>query len=238
MADWKMKRFWKTADVVASETGFTVHLDGRPIKTPGKAPLVVPSRAMAEAMAAEWEAQQDLIKPDTMPVTKSANSAVDKVAVQFAAVADMLADYGGTDLLCYRAAQPAELALRQAQVWDPVLRWAEDTMNAPLTAVEGVMYAPQPEASLEAMRARLHALSIFELTGMHDLVTLPGSLVLGFAALDGYADPDTLWEVSRLDERYQQEQWGTDDEAEKLAAGKKEAFAHALNFVHLARKTA
>lgn len=237
MTEWKMKRFWKAADVAEAEGGYTVHLDGRPIKTPGKAALVVPSRVMASTMAAEWDAQTDVIKPDSMPVTKSANSAVDKVAVQFAEVADMLAEYGGTDLLCYRAAQPAELVARQAQVWDPILEWSAQSLKAPLTPVQGVMFAPQPEASLETFRTRLHALSIFELTGMHDLVTLPGSLVLGFAALDGYADPDHLWEVSRLDERYQQEQWGTDDEAEDFAERKKQAFIHALNFVQMARDT-
>lgn len=230
MSEWKMKRFWETASAVEVEGGYTVHLDGRSIKTPGKAALVVPTRAMAQAMALEWDAQEKIINPNTMPVTKSANSAVDKVSIQFAEVADMLGDYAGTDLLCYRALSPEGLAERQRQHWDPLLEWCAQTFDAPLTPVAGVMFAPQPEQSLQNLRALLDEMSVFELTAMHDLITLPGSFVLGLAAIHARAEPDELWELSRLDERFQQEQWGLDDEAEAMAALKRDAFRHALSF--------
>lgn len=235
MSDWKMKRFWKVAAPVEVDGGFTVHLDGRPIRTPGKAALVVPSREMAEAMAAEWDAQEDELRPESMPVTKSANSAVDKVTPQFAEVADMLAEYAGTDLLCYREARNAQLAARQAEAWDPLLEWCAARFDAPLHRVEGLMFEAQPEASLDRLRAHLHQMSAFELTGVHDLITLPGSLVLGLAALEGVESPDALWELSRLDERYQQENWGLDDEAEEAAEVKKQAFSHALRFARMAQ---
>lgn len=235
MSDWSMKRFWDKAEVAESEDGFTVHLDGRSIKTPGKSALIVPTRVMAEAMAQEWAAQIKEVDPATMPVTKSANSAVDKVTPQFDAVADMLAQYAGTDLLCYRAAQPVELQQEQAQHWDPLLEWCAQTFKAPLTPVSGVMYAPQPEASLAKLRALLDDMTAFELTAVHDLVTLPGSFVIGMAALRGWATPEALWELSRVDERYQQRQWGTDEEAEKAAGLKRDAFKHAFAFYQMAQ---
>jgi chaperone required for assembly of F1-ATPase len=236
MADWAMKRFWDRAEAVEVDGGYTVHLDGRPIRTPGKALLVVPSMAMAGAMAAEWDAQDGAVKPETMPVTKSANSAVDKVTPQFADVADMLADYAGTDLLCYRDDRNAELTKRQAEAWDPLLNWCAERFEAPLVPVSGVMFAAQPEQSLARLRGYVHSLTAFEMTGFHDLVTLPGSFVLGLAAMERYAPASDLWELSRLDERFQQEQWGKDDEAEEGAEIKKAAFEHALNFVRLVHK--
>ncbi|MGB7318848.1 MAG: ATP12 family protein [Planktotalea sp.] len=235
MSDWKMKRFWQKATAVEAGNGFTVHLDARPIRTPGKAPLIVPTQAMAQAMALEWDAQEKEINPNTMPVTRSANSAVDKVTPQFGAVADMLAEYAGTDLLCYRADQPAELVARQAEAWDPLLKWCADEFQAPLEPVSGVMFAAQQESSLAKLRALLHTMSPFELTGMHDLITLPGSFVIGLAAIHNRADPYELWELSRLDERYQQEQWGRDDEAEEMAETKRNAFKHAFDFYNLSR---
>ncbi len=235
MSDWKMKRFWQTATAVEVEGGFTVHLDERSIKTPGKAALIVPTRAIAEAMALEWDAQDKVINPNTMPVTKSANSAVDKVSVQFDAVADMLGEYAGTDLLCYRATQPVELIEKQAAGWDPLLQWCASAFDAPLEPVSGVMFAPQPESSLSKLRATLDSMSVFELTAMHDLVTLPGSFVMGLAAVHNFAKPETLWELSRLDERYQQEQWGLDDDAEEMAGIKGEAFVHAYSFYQMCR---
>lgn len=235
MSDWKMKRFWEVAAAVEVEGGFTVHLDGRAIKTPGKAHLIVPTLVMAEAMALEWDAQVEGVNPETMPVTKSANSAVDKVTPQFDAVADMLGEYAGTDLLCYRASQPAELVARQEAAWDPLLAWCTRVFAAPLTPVSGVMFAPQSESSLHILRAALSKLSAFELTAMHDLITLPGSFVIGLAAMKGYATPAELWELSRLDERYQQEQWGLDEEAEDMARIKGEAFEHAYDFLQKSR---
>lgn len=237
MSTWTARRFWTSADAVPVEGGHAVHLDGRPVKTPAKAPLVVPTRALAEAVAREWDAQEDKVDPATMPMTRSANAAIDKVAPQHAEVADMVADFGRTDLLCYRATSPQALIDREEEVWTPYLDWARDALEAPLVTVAGVMPAAQPQASLEALRARVHGFGPFELTAFHDLVGLSGSLVLGFAAAHGLRPVGTIWEVSRLDELWQEEQWGQDADAARDAARKRDAFFHAKAFLDLVRDT-
>ncbi|HRK43181.1 MAG TPA: ATP12 family chaperone protein, partial [Gemmobacter sp.] len=153
MSAWKPKRFWKAATPAPVEGGFTVTLDGRPVKTPAKTLLVLPTEAMARLIAAEWDAQAEMVAPETMPATRAANSALDKVQAQFAEVAEMLAEYGGTDLLCYRAEGPEALVARQAAGWDPLLDWARDRYQAPLVATAGVMFIAQPPGSLAALRA-------------------------------------------------------------------------------------
>ncbi|MGC9369540.1 MAG: ATP12 family chaperone protein [Paracoccaceae bacterium] len=233
MSGWTAKRFWKEATVEPESGGFGVRLDGRAVKTPAKAPMVLPTRALAEAVAAEWDAQEEKVDPTAMPVTRAANAAIDKVAVQFVEVADMIAAYGETDLLCYRAEGPEALAARQSEAWDPLLDWAETALGARLRATAGVMHITQPEAALAALRARVHALDPFELTALHDLVGLSGSLIIGFAALKNWSDADALWHLSRIDEAWQQEQWGSDEEAAAVAARKKEEFVQALRFYRL-----
>lgn len=227
MSDWKAKRFWKEAAVVSATGGHGVELDGRPVKTPAKQPLILPTVAMAKAVAAEWDAQEGVINPNQMPVTKTANSAIDKVAIQHAEVAEMLADYGDSDLLCYRADAPEELVARQAAHWDPMLDWAQEVLGARLETRIGIMHQPQQPAALEALRFRTRAMTNFELAAFHDLVSLSGSLVLGFAATMGARDIEVLWDISRLDESWQAEQWGRDDAAEAQAEIKKSAFLHA-----------
>ncbi|NKX48984.1 ATPase, partial [Rhodobacteraceae bacterium R_SAG8] len=170
MSDWKAKRFWKEAAVVEAAGGYTVELDGRGIKTPAKRALVVPTRAMAQKIAAEWQAQDGVINPDTMPATKTANAAIDKVALQHAEVADMLAAYGDCDLLCYRADSPAELVARQAEQWDPMLEWAREALGVSLQTRVGIMHEPQSPADVARLSARTHALSNFQLAAFHDLV--------------------------------------------------------------------
>lgn len=233
MSEWKQKRFWKKAETVPVTGGFAVHLDGRAIKTPVKAALVVPTRAIADAICAEWDAQHDIVKPLTMPVTRAANAAIDKVTPQFVEVADMLAAYGDSDLLCYRATAPEGLTERQAALWNPLLTWAETNLNARLVTVAGVMHQAQSPHALEELRRRIHAFSAFELAAFHDLVSLSGSLIIGFAATKGHLDPQTLWDLSRLDEIWQQEHWGQDDEADAAAAIKAEAFHAAKRFFDL-----
>lgn len=235
MSDWKAKRFWKEAEVVALEDGFTVELDGRRVKTPAKRPLTLPTRAMAEAVAAEWQAQEKQIDPRTMPVTKTANAALDKVAVQKAEVVEMLAAYGDSDLLCYRADSPEELVARQKAQWDPVLDWAETHLGVRLETRQGIMHAPQDPEALAELHRRTAALDPFELAAFHDLVSLTGSLVLGFAALEQARSPQEIWELSRLDENWQAEQWGRDETAEQEAEIKRQAFAHACAMILLSR---
>ena len=233
MSEWKQTRFWTTASHVPEGTGFGIRLDGRAVKTPAKAPMVVPGAALARAIAAEWDAQQDAINPNTMPLTRIANSAIDKVAAQAVEVAEIVAAYGETDLLCYRAEGPDALIARQAKGWDPLLDWAADRLSAPLVTGAGVMFIEQPPASVAALAAQVRALDLFDLAPFHDLVALTGSLVIGLAAYHAHLPVDDLWRRSRIDEDWQTEQWGQDDEAQEAAAIKAAAFADAARFVSL-----
>ena len=233
MSDWAMKRFWKETGVAPGEGGWTVPLDGRPIRTPAKAPLALPTRAYAEACAAEWEAQQGEVRPETMPLTRSANAAIDKVAIQFDEVAGLIAAYGETDLLCYMAEGPDSLVARQAAAWDPLLDWAAETLGARLAPTAGIVHRPQDPDALARLAAATRAFDPFELAAFHDLVALSGSLVIGFAAARGAEPPETLWTLSRIDEDWQAEQWGEDEEAAAQAAHKKRAFLCAAHIFSL-----
>lgn len=233
MSGWVQKRFWKSADIAEDENGFTVTLDSRRIKTPAKTPLVVPSEALARAIAKEWDAQEDTIQPAFMPFTRSANAAIDKVSIQREEVADMLAAYGDADLLCYRAEAPQELVTRQEQAWDPALDWAKDEFGVRLRPRKGVMHAPQDPEILRTLSREVHRLNAFELAGFHDLVALSGSLVLGFAAARDWKPVDDIWSLSRLDDLWQEEQWGRDDEAHKQATYKLGEFRNAKAFFAL-----
>jgi len=233
VSGWKAKRFWSAATVEPCDGGFTVRLDARPVKTPAKAALVVPSQALAQAIADEWMAQTGPVRPDTMPFTRAANSALDKVAVQREEVISLLAAYGETDLLCYRATGPMALIDRQAAQWDPLLHWAATDLDAPLRAVAGVMHIAQPPASLARLRARMEAQSDFELAAFYDLVAITGSLVLALAVSHARLDGDAAWQLSRIDETWQAEQWGRDDEAAAQEALKKAALLQAERFYRL-----
>jgi len=230
MSDWKLKRFWATVTTEPRDGGHTVLLDGRQVKTPGKTPLIVPTEAMARAIAAEWDAQQGPVRPDTMPFTRSANSAIEKVAPQFDEVVGLLAAYGETDLLCYRAHSPVELVDRQAAAWDPLLDWAATTLETPLIATHGIVHVTQPEASVARLHALTAALSPFQIAAFHDLVSLPGSLILGLAVTHDRLTADEAWTISRIDETYQAELWGEDEEAVSLAETKRLALLHAARF--------
>lgn len=227
---WKQKRFWKEATVAPVQGGYTILLDQRQVKTPGKNLLVVPTEAMARAIAAEWEAQKGPVRPETMPYTRAANSALEKVAPQFDEVVALLAAYGDSDLLCYRAPGPQELTALQAEAWDPLLDWATQTLNAPLIVTTGVVHIPQPSSSTK----RLHQLTAvhgnFQIAAFHDLVSLSGSLILAFAVTRDRLSPDQAWAISRIDETYQISLWGEDDEAAALAESKRLAFHQAARF--------
>lgn len=227
MSEWKAKRFWTAATVETVQNGYTVALDGRAVKTPAKALLVVPTLGFAQAVAAEWDAQEEAIDPLSMPFTRSANAAIDKVAHQKAEVADMLAAYGDSDLLCYRADHPDALVARQSEQWDPLLDWAAEVLSARLEPRQGVMHIQQSPEVLQVLSKRVHTMSVFELAGFHDLVSLSGSLILGFAAALNVHSAKAIWEISRLDEIWQAEEWGKDEEAEAAAAIKEAAFIHA-----------
>ncbi|MBF9035786.1 ATPase [Rhodobacterales bacterium HKCCE2091] len=231
MSEWAAKRFWTEAQVEPADGGYALKLDGRPVRSPGKRPLILPSAGMAEAAAAEWAAQEDVIDPTTMPVTRSANSALDQTGPAREGVIDMLAAYGETDLLCYRAEEPEGLVERQVAAWDPLLSWARDRFDAPLAVTAGVVPADQPVESLARLRGAVAGFGNFGLTGFYDLVTLSGSLVLALAVAEGRISPSEGWTVSRIDEDWQIEQWGADEEAAETAARKAHAFDHAARFL-------
>ena len=233
MSDWKAKRFWESACIVEAEGGFTVHLDGRPVRTPAKAALIVPTRALAEAIAAEWDAQSGKIDPESMPLTRRANSAIDKVAPQHDEVAEMLSDYGDADLICYRADSPVELVVRQAAAWDPLLDWAADHLRARLVPVEGVIHRPQDAATLARLHDMVVGMDDFTMAAFHDLVQLSGSLIIGFAAMHDLMPAEQLWEKSRLDEEWQRERWGDDAEAIENAIKRRFSFLQAKRFLLL-----
>jgi len=223
--------------VVEVANGYTVHLDHRPVRTPAKSALIVPTRALAEAIAAEWQAQEGQIDPNKMPFTRSANAAIDKVVPQQAEVVRLLAAYADADLICYRAESPAELVARQAKAWDPLLDWAESDLAARLTPVVGVVHVPQSADALNRLHGHVSALDVWALTAFHDLVTLSGSFVIGFATLCGLYVPDVLWNLSRIDETWQKEQWGSDEEAQLLASRKESDFLQAKSFHDLSRRS-
>ncbi len=233
MSILKQKRFWKQAAVVANDGGFGVELDGRRVNTPNKTPLIVPTKSMAEAIAAEWDAQDETIDPLTMPVTRSANSALDKVIPQQAEVVAMLAEYGGTDLLCYRAAGPQELIEIQRKAWDPMLDWAAGEYGARLNVGEGVMHLAQDPALLANLHAEVASFDHFALAGVHDLVSISGSLILALGVTRGAVSVNDAWLKSRVDEHWQVSQWGEDDEATAHETLKKMAFEHAARFYQL-----
>lgn len=235
MSTWKAKRFWKEATVEACEGGFTVKLDGRGVKTPAKTPLVVPTEALARMIAAEWDAQEGAVRPETMPATRMANSALDKVAPQFDAVAAMLAEYGGTDLLCYRATEPQTLISRQAEGWDPLLDWAAETLGARLLTGQGVMHVAQDPAAVAALARLLSEVSSFELAALHDLIAISGSLVLGLAVAHGRLSADEAFTLSRIDETWQAEQWGRDEDADALEAVRHTDLGFASRFLAACR---
>lgn len=229
-----MKRFWAAAGVAERPAGWAVLLDGRPVKTPAKLPLVLPTEALARAVAGEWDAQQGEVRPALMPLTRTANSAIDKVASMAAAVVEEIARYGGTDLLCYRATAPAGLVARQAAAWDPWLDWVAG-QGAALRVTAGIVHVAQPEASLAALTAQVARRSHFELAALYDLVAITGSLVLGLAVAEGRLEAGDAFDLARLDEDWQAEQWGQDEEAAESAAAKRQAMRDAGRFLRLCR---
>lgn len=227
------KRFWTEVHVAETPGGFGIRLDARTLRTPAKAELVVPTRALAEAIAAEWRAVEGEIRPEALPFTRAANVAVDRIAADPGPLVAHLAAYGETDLLCYRAEAPVGLQARQAAAWDPALAWAARDLGAPLAVTEGVAHRAQDPASLAALHAAVGAHDAFALTALSELVTLSGSLVLGLAVARGALGAPEAWAAARLDETWQEEQWGVDDEAAEMARVRENDFLRAATLLEL-----
>jgi chaperone required for assembly of F1-ATPase len=210
-----MKRFYK--EVTVSAAPFRILLDGRPVKTPARAPLELPAAALAEAIAEEWRAQGDEIAPDAMPLTKLANTALDRVAPMREAVVGQVAAYVN-DLLCYRAGHPVELVAMQSAEWDPLLDWAAERYGVRLQTHPGIVHFTQSDEAVAALRRAVEAHDDFALTALATVAPILGSLVLTLALAEGRLDAEAAFALSTLDERYQSERWGKDAEAEKRAA--------------------
>jgi chaperone required for assembly of F1-ATPase len=224
-----LRRFYKCAEVVAADGGgFAVRLDGRPVRTPGKRPLVAPSRAVAEWIAAEWAAQGETIEPTSMPATRLANSAIDGVAAALAATRAAIVDYATADLVCYRAAAPEALVALQAEAYDPVLAWARDRLNARFVATVGVAHVAQPEAALTAARTAVEPYSDpFAVTALYVMTSLTTSLLLTLMTAEGALSPEAAWRAAHVDEDFQIGRWGEDDEAMRRRAARWRDFAAA-----------
>ena len=207
------KRFYRAVSVDGAGLAFRVLLDGRPMRTPGKRELAVPSRALAEALAAEWEAQGERIEPAAMPLTKLVNSAIDGVSGREAEVRAEIAKYAASDLLCYRAEGPAELVRRQADAWDPVLAWARDALGAHLVLGQGIVPVAQSLAVTAAIERALAQLDAFSLAAHHVITTLTGSALLALAHAGGRLTAEEAWVAAHVDEDWQISQWGEDAEA-------------------------
>lgn len=233
MTGWSPKRFWKHVTVGAEPGGHAVLLDGKPIRTPAKVPFVLPTLPLAEAVAEEWARQEDVLRPATMPMTRLANTAIDRVAHEFAAVAEIVAAYAETDLLCYRAETPDELRRLQDDAWDPLLDWAAQRFGARLLPTSGVVPRMQSPDALARLAAAVSTRSAWELTPLHELVSLTGSLVLGLAVAEQVRPPEDAWALSRIDEEWQYAQWGRDDEADAAAARRRGEFLEAVRFSRL-----
>jgi chaperone required for assembly of F1-ATPase len=224
-----VKRFWK--DVTVEANGLS--LDGKPVRTPGRVPLILPTAALAEAVAEEWRAVSDTLDPRAMPLTGLANAAIDRVGPARESFVADLARYGASDLLYYRAEEPDALVARQAAAWDPLLDWARGRYDVHFELATGVMPRPQPAATVARLGEAVAALDAFRLTALSPLVTISGSLVAALALNEGAADAETVWHASRIDEAWQAEQWGEDDMAVQATNARRADFDAAVRFLSL-----
>lgn len=231
-----MKRFYKQVEVVEVDGGFRVLLDGRAIQTPARRPQVVPTRALAEAMAAEWDAQGEEIVPATLVLRDLTDFAIDVVAPERAREIMELLPYGETDTLCYRAEPDEPLAARQGEVWEPLLTRIEERLGVRFQRVAGIIHQPQPAETLHQLQREMEGLDAFALAALRNTASLAASLTLGLAAIEPGADIDALWDAANLEEDWQAELWGKDGEAAALRARKLEAFRVAARFAELARR--
>lgn len=228
-----MKRFWTTVSLAPREGGFGVMLDGRPLKTPARADLLVKSRPLAEAILAEWNGCGEEIDPRAMPLTGLANAAIDHVTPRPDVFAADLSTYAQGDLLCYRAEQPPKLVAAQAAAWDPMLDWAREQYGVEFVITTGIMHRPQPAATVTSLSAALALATPFELAALSPIVTIGGSLVTALAVLARAVDIPSAWQVVTVDDRWQLEQWGADDEAVAALAQRQADFNAAGRFLAL-----
>lgn len=230
-----MRRFYKQVSVERADGGWRVLLDGRPIKTAGRRAQLLPTLALAEAMAAEWATQDENIDPANFILRDLADYAIDVISADPARVIGELRPYAETDTLCYRGEEGEPLLARQIAVWEPLLVAAEQRWDVHFERIGGIIHRPQPCATLARMEAALEAESAFSLAALHTLASLTASLVIALAAIAPGADAEALWHAANLEEDWQAELWGKDTEAEARRAARYAAFTAAIHFAELAR---
>ena len=228
-----MKRFYRHAAASPEDGGVAILLDDRPIRTPGRNLLRVPTEELAEAIADEWNAQGDKVDPQAMPLTGLANAAIDRVAPDPAAFARTLAEYGESDLLCYRADGPKSLVERQERIWGPLLGWAGTRFGVDFETTTGVVHRRQPADTVDRLGRAVAARGPFQLAGLAPLVTIAGSLVVALALAEGAIGLDKAWQAATLDEAWQAEQWGEDELAAASLANRRRDFEAAYRFLTL-----
>lgn len=230
-----MKRFYREVAAVAVAQGFRVELDGKPVQTPAKNALRVPSEALANAIVAEWQSQDDQIKPLALPLTRLVSTAIDRVLPRRAEVIAEIAKYADTDLVCYRAAEPPELAARQQAAWQQLLDWAEERFDARLVVTESITPVEQPRVALAALERAIAGYDAMMLVALHLATTACGSIVLGLALIERRVSPDEAFAAAQLDESFQIERWGEDSEQTQRRAALQEDIALAARFAGLLR---
>lgn len=230
-----MKRFYTAAEAVREPEGWAIQLDGRAVRTPARAALIVPGEALARAIVAEWAAQGEEILPATMPLTGFANATIDRVLPALDDFRAQMAAYGSSDLLCYRADEAPELAERQMAVWQPLLDWASTRYDIGFAVTGGIMPVDQPEATRARLRAVVDALDPWLLSGGATMTQIGGTLVGLLAHLEGQIAAEALYDIATLDERFQAEQWGEDEEAAARLRQRGEEFLGAARWCALVR---
>jgi len=228
-----MKRFYKQVSIEPVDGGHAIRLDGRAVKTPARAELVLPTIALARAVAAEWEAQVEAIDPASMRLTGLANAAIDKVAADHDTFVRDVAVYGETDLLCYRADGPEPLVERQIALWDPLLAWAKARYAIDFVLATGIIHRAQPAETIARLTAAVRDIDPFPLVALQRLVTISGSLVIGLAMLEGAVDARAAFDAAHLDELWQAELWGEDWMATDARDARRDDFEAAARFVAL-----
>ena len=231
------KRIYQSVTTAAEAGGHAVRLDNRAARTPAGQGLVLPTAALAEAVAAEWQNQGETVQPETMPLTQLAATAIDRIEAERTRVIEALVAYGASDLVCYRSERPADLAARQEAQWEPLLKWAATALGARLGVTRDVFPLPQPAAATEALRSAVAALGTFELAALSCIVQISASLVIGLALVKGRLDAEAAFSAAMLDERYQAERWGEDAWASARAARLRAELVAAARFLALARPT-
>lgn len=233
MLRWEKRRTWKKVLVRSAESGFQIFLDEKPIETPNKNLIVVPTKKLADALAKEWKTQKKVVGFKKMVFNKLVNSSIDQVTVSRTSIIEILIEYGDTDLLCYRAEDPPDLCLLQETQWGPVLNWLEKTFSINLKVYSGVIYEPQEEQQLQQLKNILQVYSDFEIAALHELVTISGSLIIGLAVKNKALTLQEAWNRAILDESWQMQKWGKDQESlDRLNLRRKE-FNAAYDFLKL-----